>query len=229
MAWLDRPVCWKFWLENEDALLGKANLKPMAGWGSWGRNSIFDPETGQMTSITDGVWLIFIGVYGWLGYIGRFGLLTAPILFYALRHRQLGVSLITPGLMMVLSANLIDLLPNAGLVNYVWLMAGSVAGHVVWRRADQTDGLADPSGSNAAPRADWFMPDPGPIPRKPPGALRAPGPGPLPARAPAAARGPGHAGHVRRPAVARSRPQPVQRAVRHVIPLERRGAPRAVG
>jgi hypothetical protein len=163
----DRAASLKFRLDNEDALLEKANLKPVAGWGSWGRNSLYDPETGDMTSITDGIWLIYIGVYGWLGYIGRFGLLTAPILLYAIRRKSFGPSYITPGLIMVLSALLVDLLPNAGLVNYVWLMAGAVAGIVVWRpvgapgpagpSGDETSGaaLAMPGGL----RASWLMAD----------------------------------------------------------------------
>lgn len=160
----DRAASLKFRLDNEDALLEKANLKPIAGWGSWGRNSLYDPETGDMTSITDGIWLIYIGVYGWLGYIGRFGLLTAPILLYALRRKSFGPSYITPGLIMVLSALLIDLLPNAGLVNYVWLMAGAVAGIVVWRPASATlaaeNGTAASGAEPALPgglRASWLM------------------------------------------------------------------------
>lgn len=161
----DRAASLKFRLDNEDALLAKANLKPVAGWGSWGRNSIFDPDTGEMTSITDGIWLNFIGVYGWLGYIGRFGLLTVPILLYALRRRSFGPSLITPGLIVLLSALLIDLLPNAGLVNYVWMIAGGVAGFAVWNpyattKAASALGL-DRDGAALALqdslRASWLM------------------------------------------------------------------------
>ena len=160
----DRAASLKFRLDNEDALLEKANLKPVAGWGSWGRNSTYDPETGDMTSITDGIWLIYIGVYGWLGYIGRFGLLTAPILLYAIKRKSFGPSYITPGLIMVLSALLVDLLPNAGLVNYVWLMAGAVAGIVVWRPAGTTQFAQDGTSANSAElampggvRASWLM------------------------------------------------------------------------
>jgi hypothetical protein len=162
----DRASSLKFRLDNEDALLEKANLKPLTGWGSWGRNALYDPETGRMTSITDGIWLIFIGVYGWLGYIGRFGLLTAPILLYALRRKTFGPSLIAPGMVVLLSALLIDFLPNAGLVNYVWLIAGAVAGLVVWNRAPSDDPAAESTGRDGAAlglsggfRAAWLMAD----------------------------------------------------------------------
>jgi hypothetical protein len=156
----ERAASLKFRLDNEDALLDRANQKPLAGWGSWGRNSIFDPETGEMTSITDGIWLNFIGVYGWLGYIGRFGLLTVPILLYALRRKSLGPSMITPGLTVLLAAMLIDLLPNSGLVNYVWLAAGAVAGLAVMRSANdsaETGGAAVPQVTDE--RASWLMPE----------------------------------------------------------------------
>lgn len=154
----ERAASLKFRLDNEDELLTKANLKPLAGWGSWGRNSIFDPVTGQMTSITDGIWLIFIGVYGWLGYIGRFGLLTVPILLYALRRKMLGPSMIPPGMTVLLAAMLIDLLPNAGLVNYVWLAAGAVAGLAVVRSPKEIEGAASPEASGGE-RASWLMPE----------------------------------------------------------------------
>jgi hypothetical protein len=162
----DRASSLKFRLDNEDALLEKANLKPITGWGSWGRNALYDPETGRMTSITDGIWLIFIGVYGWLGYIGRFGLLTVPIILYALRRKTFGPSLIAPGMVVLLSALLIDLLPNAGLVNYVWLIAGAVAGLVVWNRAPSDDAAVESTGKDGSAfglpggyRAAWLMTD----------------------------------------------------------------------
>ena len=156
----ERAASLKFRLDNEDELLTKANLKPLAGWGSWGRNSIFDPQTGQMTSITDGIWLIFIGVYGWLGYIGRFGMLTVPILLYALRRKTLGPSYLMPGMTVLLSAALIDLLPNSGLVNYVWLTAGAIAGIAVFRPASDIAGTAGTSVPEARNmRASWLMPE----------------------------------------------------------------------
>jgi hypothetical protein len=156
----ERANSLKFRLDNEDALLDHANKKPIAGWGSWGRNSLWDPESGRMTSVTDGIWLNFIGVYGWLGYVGRFGLLTVPILLYAWRRKTLGPSMITPGLTILLAAMLIDLLPNAGLVNYIWLAAGAVAGIAVLRSANDS---AEAEGTSIAEardeRASWLMPE----------------------------------------------------------------------
>lgn len=135
----ERAASLKFRLDNEDALLAHANEKPVFGWGSWGRNQLYDAYSGQMVSVTDGIWVILIGTYGWVGYIAHFGLLALPILFYAIRRRRFGSSLITPGLMMVLCANLVDLIPNAGLTAYVWLMAGGLTGYILWRPVDTLD------------------------------------------------------------------------------------------
>lgn len=156
----DRGSSLKFRLDNEDALLVRANEKPLVGWGGWARNGIHDPNSGRLTSVTDGIWLIYIGIFGWLGYIGRFGLLTAPTVFFALRQKVFGPSLITPGLIMVLSVALIDLLPNSALVNYVWLMAGGLAGFVMVRQPAE-DAAADAGTGDrlltARRRADWLM------------------------------------------------------------------------
>ena len=162
---VERADSLKYRLDNEDALLAHANEKPVFGWGSWGRNQLYDEATGDMVSVTDGIWIILIGVYGWLGYIAHFGLLTLPILFYFLRRNQFGPSLITPGLMLVLSATLIDLIPNSGLVNYVWLMAGGLTGYVLWRPTNTVDGpeLSRESAASwagaqaAADGASWVM------------------------------------------------------------------------
>ena len=172
----DRAASLKFRLDNEDALLARASEKPLLGWGSWGRDLLHDPATGKLSSIVDGIWVGVIGSFGWIGYIGRFGLLTAPILFFALRRRAVGDSFLPFGLIITLSATLIDLLPNSGLVNYVWLMAGAVAGHALWWQLPDAkdvtpDGLAGQAGTQpfaAAPRAGWLMSDTGPAPRRGP-------------------------------------------------------------
>lgn len=172
----ERADSLKFRLDNEDALLAHANQKPVFGWGSWGRNQLYDDISGRMVSVTDGIWIILIGTYGWLGYIAHFGLLTLPILVYVLRRSRFGPSLVTPGLMLVLSANLIDLIPNAGLVGYVWLMAGGLTGYVLWRPTDATK-IQEPEsalaagwpGTTKAPgnRATWVMAGTGSRQRRP--------------------------------------------------------------
>ena len=133
----ERAQSLRFRIDNEDALLDRANLKPIAGWGSWGRNRIYDTETGADISTTDGAWIIIVGVYGWLGYIAQFGLLTIPTFLLAWRARSIGLGFATAGLCLVLAVNLIDLIPNGSLTPVTWLIAGAILGY--WERRRTSD------------------------------------------------------------------------------------------
>lgn len=117
-----------FRFRNEDLLLARAQEKPLAGWGSWGRNRIYDDTSGRKVTTTDGMWIIVIGAWGWVGYIARYGLLTLPILFLAFNRRRLDVSFATSGLALIMVANLIDMIPNATLTPVTWLIGGALAG-----------------------------------------------------------------------------------------------------
>lgn len=117
-------------VHNEDVLLAHAQEKPLFGWGGWGRNELYDPETGRNIVITDGIWVIFVGQFGWFGYITRFGLLTFPLLALVRKGKKQPIPLVTSGLGLVLAGNLIDLIPNATLTPLTWLMAGALAGYV---------------------------------------------------------------------------------------------------
>lgn len=130
-------------LNNEDILLEKANQRPAFGWGGWGRSRIFD-EYGRDISTTDGLWVIFIGEKGWLGYLGRFGLLCIPTLILAFRRRETGLTLTTSVLSLILAANLIDLIPNAGLTPVTWMIAGALIG-----RLELKEAAAEETGTEA--------------------------------------------------------------------------------
>ena len=114
---------------NEDQLLTKANQKPYFGWGSWGRNRIYDKDTGRDISITDGGWIIQYGSFGWFGYLSFFGLLAAAA-FQPLRRID---SKVTPadvslaGLTLLLGIYVVDQVPNANPFALMLLLAGSVA------------------------------------------------------------------------------------------------------
>ena len=124
----DRADSLAFRLKNEDMLLAHANDKPLTGWGGWGRSFVFDPISGREISVTDGMWIIIVGISGWFGYIAQFGLLTAPIFLLALSRSRYDVSFATSGLVLVLAANLIDMIPNATLTPISWLVAGALMG-----------------------------------------------------------------------------------------------------
>jgi hypothetical protein len=124
----ERADSLKYRLDNEDILLARASEKPLSGWGSWGRNHLYDKYTGRQTTVTDGAWIIVIGAFGWVGYIAHFGLLTTPVLLLGAARRKLGLTVETSGLAMVLAINLMDLVPNATLTPLTYLIAGALCG-----------------------------------------------------------------------------------------------------
>ena len=140
----------EFRLRNEDILLEKARERPLFGWGGWNRNRVFD-DKGQDVSVTDGAWVTEMGVGGWTRYIAVFGLLCWPIvgLFFAKRHR---IDAICAILALIMAGKLIDLIPNAGMVPVIWLIAGSLLGRLEIRLTDlQQDGQPDQAATDPAP------------------------------------------------------------------------------
>ena len=130
----ERAGSLKYRFDNEDMLLARANEKQLAGWGSWGRNRVYDPETGRDLSVTDGLWVITIGSFGWFGYVAQFGLLTMPILLL-IRSRSRHAP-VTSGLAVIFAANLVYLIPNSALSPIGWLAAGAIAGTIVGFKRD---------------------------------------------------------------------------------------------
>lgn len=122
-----RAASFMFRLNNEEQLLARASEKPLTGWGGSDRPAIYDDITGDKLSIADGSWIIVIGVSGWIGYLGLFGLLCLPLILIALGRRP-DMTQMTTGLLLMLTVNIIDLIPNATLTPVTWLLAGSVAG-----------------------------------------------------------------------------------------------------
>lgn len=127
----ERAASLQFRFENEDILMERAREKPLFGWGSWGRNHILDPVTGTMLTITDGRWIILIGIFGWLGFLAEFGLIALPVLLLWTRGAALagsGAGLLIGAVALLLAINLVDMLPNASLTPLTWLFAGAVLG-----------------------------------------------------------------------------------------------------
>ena len=60
----DRGQSLDFRFVNEDALLQRASQKKLFGWGSYGRNRVYD-ENGRDMAVTDGAWIISFGMYGY--------------------------------------------------------------------------------------------------------------------------------------------------------------------
>jgi hypothetical protein len=127
---VDRAQSLEFRLMNEDMLLDRAAERPVFGWGGWGRNHLHDPLTGRTLTTVDGLWIGAIGSSGWAGYLGLFGLLTLPLILLAQQVRSLDLArapYVAP-LALLLSFNLVDLIPNATLTPVSWLIVGALLG-----------------------------------------------------------------------------------------------------
>ena len=128
----ERATSLNFRFENEERLLNKAMQHPFFGWGSWGRNRVYDLVTGKDLSITDGRWIITLGSFGLMGFLAEFGLLALPV-FLCARNIKRATSrqelVMVATLVMLLTINMIDLLPNSTLTPFSWLLAGSLLGY----------------------------------------------------------------------------------------------------
>ena len=151
-----RAASLEFRLTREDLLLERANARPAFGWGQYGRNRVIDTSTGS-TATTDGTWIILITANGWVGYLGRFGLLVVPVVLLFWRSREYGVTGVTSGLCIMLAANMVDLIPNSALTPVTWLIAGALAGRLelgkITDQGNDTDESED-TGRRRYQRAD---------------------------------------------------------------------------
>ncbi|MFL6733642.1 MAG: hypothetical protein ACJ8EY_02975, partial [Sphingomicrobium sp.] len=147
----DRRGSFQMRVDNEDILLAKANQKPLFGWGTWGRNRVYDVESGRDLSITDGEWIIHFGMFGWFGYLSLFGLLAAAVMQArtGVRGPVTQSKIALGGLSLLLAVNIVDLLPNAVLLPFTFLMAGSIAG-CVRATAGQKPAQRPANGARAA-------------------------------------------------------------------------------
>ena len=131
----ERASSFRVRLDNEEILLDRAMERPLFGWGGHGRSRVVN-EYGRDITISDGYWVIAIGVGGWSRYLGEFGLLAAPLLLLAWRARRLEAGPETAVLAIIMAASLIDLIPNATLTPVTWLVAGALWGRLEVRAAE---------------------------------------------------------------------------------------------
>jgi hypothetical protein len=127
----ERAESLNFRFEQEQQLLNHAWDRFTFGWGRFGRNRIYDEDSGKDLSVTDGRWIITMGQFGFFGFLAEFGLLALPIFRAAssLRHSAtMHDQIFLAALSLILAINLIDLLPNAGLTPFTWLLAGMLLG-----------------------------------------------------------------------------------------------------
>lgn len=144
-----------FRLKNEDVLLNHWRERPWFGWGANGRHRVFMVTywgSTQDITITDGTWIIALGVTGWAGYLSMFGLLCYPFL-HVVRARRQVISPATAAIVAMLLFNLLDLIPNSSLRPLTFLIAGALTGLVrVRRAAGRAAPELDPAGKSQRPQ-----------------------------------------------------------------------------
>jgi len=116
---------------NEDQLLDRAWERPWFGWGRYGRNRVYKGYLGSDSSLTDGYWIITFGTFGAVGFAATFGLLGLAVFRAALalkfaqsrREREY-----LAALALIVAINIVDLLPNASISPWTWLLVGALLG-----------------------------------------------------------------------------------------------------
>ena len=113
-----------FRFHHESLLLEHAYKKLFFGWGGWGRNRLEG-------SVSDGYWIITLGVHGLFGFISLFGLLFLSVWKAGkssslLEDKVLITLLVSHAL--IISIIMIDQIPNASLTGLYIFISGSLLG-----------------------------------------------------------------------------------------------------
>lgn len=139
----DKAASLAFRLKNEDMLIDKALAQPVFGWGGWGRNRVFD-EYGVNQTVTDGLWIITLGINGVVGLGSLYAmLLTGPVSMIRRskpqRWRKQPELVFAFGLSLVCILHAIDSLPNAMVIPVFVVATGAItsAAHSKSRRDER--------------------------------------------------------------------------------------------
>jgi hypothetical protein len=128
----ERADSLKFRFDQERVLLAHASERFLFGWGRYGRNRVYE-ESGQDSSVTDGLWIITLGQFGFVGFIAQFGLLTIPVFRAAKALKQIGSireKMFIAALALIVAVTTIEQLPNASITAWSWLLTGALLGRI---------------------------------------------------------------------------------------------------
>ncbi len=126
----ERSESFYFRVVNETRLVNHALERPFLGWAGWKRNRVYD-DFGRDISVTDGQWVLALGLYGVVGLTALFGWLLLPAVLCLARLQRDGPrdarngSVAAVALISLLFA--LDAIPNAMLNPVFVLLIGGLA------------------------------------------------------------------------------------------------------
>jgi hypothetical protein len=135
----DRAGSLKTRFDNEDKLLLRWSERPIFGWGRYGRNRVYNENSGTDESITDGLWILTLGQNGLFGFLAQFGLLSIGVFraASAIRlTRSTADAIFIGAIALIVSINIVELIPNSGLFPWTWLLCGALLGRSEALRAE---------------------------------------------------------------------------------------------
>jgi len=127
----DRASSLEFRFDNEHILLEHARKRFFFGWGGWGRNRVYNEDTGGDEVTVDGKWIGLFGVFGFVGFISVFGIM-AVVIFRAQKAQNYLKSknelILLSSHALLVSIIMIDQIPNSTLSSWTWLIVGALLG-----------------------------------------------------------------------------------------------------
>jgi hypothetical protein len=133
----DRADSLRTRFHHEHLLLDRAWQRPWFGWGRFGRGRVYDSD-GTDISITDGYWINTLSDWGLIGFFAHFGLLALTVLRAAMAVKfapTVREKVYIAALALIVAIGVFDLLPNASISPWTWLLAGALLGRAEALRA----------------------------------------------------------------------------------------------
>lgn len=114
---------------NEERLLERANERYLFGWGWYGRAYTHNVEAGFASAIRDGDWIITVGDWGRVGFLGKYLLILLPLFMSARqlkRVRSESDRRLLAALALIIAISAFDLLPNGNFNHLIFVFSGAL-------------------------------------------------------------------------------------------------------
>jgi len=112
----ERGASLMFRFENEALLLERARERIWFGWGGFCRGCVFAPFSGAKLTTFDGSWIVTLGTFGIVGFVGAFGILLFPVLLcwrHLSRVTNPSTRMILGGVALLVGISSFNLIPNS--------------------------------------------------------------------------------------------------------------------